>query len=1755
MATIYLITNKQNGKVYVGQAVRPIEKRWSQHLCCAKRGSHFYLHRAIRKYGSSSFEMSVLHFGVETKEELDRLEKLEIVNFRSSDQRFGYNRTEGGEGPNGLNVSDEARRKMSEKAKVRVPTENQLQALRTHHAEAIQKSAELRRGKPSSKRGTRVVGLALKNVRMAAMARRGVKLTEEHKRKVGLGLTGHRHTEESKRKMSRWRTNLYTVERMCRAFGIFLLFVFIVVPAKGQGIATISGNLKNLGVQNVTQQNAYVQFTLYNYGSTIPRVISTNAIVSKESPPLTPDVNGNINGSLQENVSITPANTFYRMCVFYQGVQFECDNYLINANFNIESGIPLMSTPPPVNPILTTLVDQICQSTTPPIPPTGNDVLYCLASDNNYYFEDSTGRVVGPLGSGGGGGGVSLSTDNTWTNNNRFKGPIPFADITTFGARPILGSSPVQTVSCATSNTITFGADPLTLGFQVKDGITIYGCGPTNTMSTPGTVTVVPSEAAGETGTGWVVNSPTTGGASYQYCIFARDKFGAVTPCSATASISNGEPTLGLQRVNISSLTRSNDQVTVVTAANQLAAIAAVQIESTASLAFNGWFSVGSITNGTTFVLNSTPNDTRAQGWQAGDVASVGSGGSVAYYLGNHLTWTLSTGAWEYYVCAKRPGDGALHLIGVTKPSSSPGYQDVEFDDWGSPYMDSQTYPAYITNTNCTGSATNDPLTSTITAINSGAHTATLANSANQTLGSTTAIFDDGPALLAAANSVVSGGNGGTVYIPPATTSGAAYFINSYTKLPSTINIWQSGYLADTETIEVDTAVNWYGDWGSAGVPQFGYNSGSGMQIAGSYPGIYIHGFGNTFRGLNLYTAGLVTNGGMLIVGDDINGTNFSHMNFVTANNSGVGDYLSTAVLIRDTSGSVDNFDFDTILFSCGPDQVSDKSWSPCFAMAPRQDGSGNFGTVGYFLHMSNIYWNRRGMSLYTTGGAGLFEFDNMYRQGGITPMFAFESGNICTGCGNFIFTNEIHDTEGEPVLADLDFTATGVGTLGVTVVLNNVNGSSVNGPLISGTRPQSTVSNGTNFLNALSKPNRDLSNNEVVNNLTYYPYATTGTYVPIQGALQTFAEPVHIPSQHSFYFDLAQPTGVTSATSGAGSVPASAWYYAVNATGADGGETILSVPAAPLTPSGAQGVLVSWTPAVGAYSYNIYRCTTSCLTADGNASTGVTWVRVAQHQTGTSYTDTAASGTAVIVPKATGTGVAIGNLNGWFGPLFQCPLTSSAPSTVSGAAILYCGATRFKMNNGGTVDTVAGLGDFAAPPAIGNTTPAAGSFTTGSFTGGLTTNITGGGTQCVHVSNAGLESGTGADCGSGGGGANAQLTNISATAVSASLIPGAVNTDALGSTSFPWTNSFIGPSATGYFTWGNLGSLTAGRTANVPNANSTLVQSCPAVVNQFMTAISQATGACSQSLINATASSVPSYVADSGSSTVYVATLASAITAYAPGLTVRFLPANANTSTTPTLNVNGVGAATITKFGTVALSLNDLITTAVAEVIYDGTDWELQNPATFSTALTSSSTNTLTNKTVDAEGTGNAVSEPITAHFVAAGCSAGSTAAPSLVTGSTNTPNPQCIGSTVPKAVLQFAHGNIAYISSFQVPRDYNSGHNTDIEICANTTDTTNGHTIIWDVQTGFNKVDGTVTDDPALNAQQQLTVTIGASQVSGGELCGTLTAMTMTGSSPSYNFEVQIKRDAADTDTDTAVAMKYVEITIPVTRNAANR
>lgn len=77
---------------------------------------------------------------------------------------------------------------------------------------------------------------------------------------------------------------------------------------------------------------------------------------------------------------------------------------------------------------------------------------------------------------------------------------------------------------------------------------------------------------------------------------------------------------------------------------------------------------------------------------------------------------------------------------------------------------------------------------------------------------------------------------------------------------------------------------------------------------------------------------------------------------------------------------------------------------------------------------------------------------------------------------------------------------------------------------------------------------------------------------------------------------------------------------------------------------------------------------------------------------------------------------------------------------------------------------------------------------------------------------------------------------------------------------------------------------------------------------------------------------------------------LTPALTAYATGQTFRFISAGANTGAV-TININGLGAKSITKLGATALAANDIPSGAVVEVVYAGTQFQLVGPAVAITA------------------------------------------------------------------------------------------------------------------------------------------------------------------------------------------------------------
>lgn len=182
---VYLISNKIDGKQYIGQTTKTLEARWYDHTQVRKNPSCKYLYSAIQKHGVENFELKTLVI-VGTKWEMDLYECGLIKAFNTKAPN-GYNLTDGGDGAQGFVFTDEQRqkislglmgRKMSEKSRAKLLERNKGNKFSV----GTEMSEEHR----------------LKLIRI----NKGRKHSPEELIKMSVSHLGKKHSEETKKKIS-----------------------------------------------------------------------------------------------------------------------------------------------------------------------------------------------------------------------------------------------------------------------------------------------------------------------------------------------------------------------------------------------------------------------------------------------------------------------------------------------------------------------------------------------------------------------------------------------------------------------------------------------------------------------------------------------------------------------------------------------------------------------------------------------------------------------------------------------------------------------------------------------------------------------------------------------------------------------------------------------------------------------------------------------------------------------------------------------------------------------------------------------------------------------------------------------------------------------------------------------------------------------------------------------------------------------------------------------------------------------------------------------------------------------------------------------------------------------------------------------------------------------------------------------------------------------------------------------------------------
>lgn len=146
---IYKITNQINGKIYIGQTVQPLQRRFKQHISMALRNlpnlSHIHLYAAIRQYGPQAFNIEQID-SASSRNELNQKEQYWITTLQTLNTAVGYNCAYGGQGNvayerllagaakrKGRKMTEETRRKISLANKGKPKSAEHKKHLSEHH--------------------------------------------------------------------------------------------------------------------------------------------------------------------------------------------------------------------------------------------------------------------------------------------------------------------------------------------------------------------------------------------------------------------------------------------------------------------------------------------------------------------------------------------------------------------------------------------------------------------------------------------------------------------------------------------------------------------------------------------------------------------------------------------------------------------------------------------------------------------------------------------------------------------------------------------------------------------------------------------------------------------------------------------------------------------------------------------------------------------------------------------------------------------------------------------------------------------------------------------------------------------------------------------------------------------------------------------------------------------------------------------------------------------------------------------------------------------------------------------------------------------------------------------------------------------------------------------------------------------------------------------------------------------------------------
>lgn len=198
---IYKITNKINGKIYIGQTIRPFNKRYPgnniQNTC------NRHLKNSIKKYGIENFDVVKILDIAFSKTELDIKEDFYISYYDSCNKTKGYNKQSGGS--NGI-PTEETRKKQSLSHLGKQLGENNPFFGKTHSEEVRKFLSEKNKGRIPHMKGKHHTEHTKKLLREKLSGSNhpnyGKKLSNETKSNISKAKMGHEVSIETREKIS-----------------------------------------------------------------------------------------------------------------------------------------------------------------------------------------------------------------------------------------------------------------------------------------------------------------------------------------------------------------------------------------------------------------------------------------------------------------------------------------------------------------------------------------------------------------------------------------------------------------------------------------------------------------------------------------------------------------------------------------------------------------------------------------------------------------------------------------------------------------------------------------------------------------------------------------------------------------------------------------------------------------------------------------------------------------------------------------------------------------------------------------------------------------------------------------------------------------------------------------------------------------------------------------------------------------------------------------------------------------------------------------------------------------------------------------------------------------------------------------------------------------------------------------------------------------------------------------------------------------